>query len=106
MGYISSVSFVPLQNAASGLAAFYDFVTTSALDQISKAINATSNPRFTDGPLSLQFSCSTDVVDWSFIVNYAQSMIQAVNSQFTATYTANVADYAYGENILAQLLAK
>lgn len=107
MTYQDATPIVPQESAANGLTTFYNSVIDFALDQDANGVNTTVVLDMNMGSFALQL-VGQDPIPWSWVVNFAQSMIGTVSAQMTTLYTALASnDYAAavfgGEAVLATL---
>ena len=85
MKYDSIIEILPPIGVAGALREFYNAVTASAADSLGSGKNDTENLAFKNGPFSLELSSQSPIL-WSWVINFAQSMIETLSPDFTPIF--------------------
>ena len=85
MKYDSMIEILPPIDVAGALKDFYNAVTASAADSLGSGKNGTENLAFRKGSFSLEFSSQSPIL-WSWVMNFAQSMIELLGPDFTPIF--------------------
>ena len=85
MKYDSIIDILPPVDVAGALREFYNAVTTSAADKLGTGNNGAENLAFRKGSFSLEFSSQSPIL-WSWVINFAQSMIELLGPEFTPLF--------------------
>ncbi|KAL8787555.1 MAG: hypothetical protein Q9195_007727, partial [Heterodermia aff. obscurata] len=85
MKYDSVTDILPPVDAAGALTDFYNTVTANAADNLGSGKSSAENLAFQKGSFSLQLSSQSPIL-WSWVVNFAQSMIESMGPDFTSIF--------------------
>ena len=85
MKYDSITDILPPLDVAGALNEFYNAVTANAADQLGSGKNSVENLAFKQGSFSLQLSSQSPIL-WSWVINFAQSMIESLGPDFTPIF--------------------
>ena len=85
MNFDSITDILPPIDAASALEEFYNAVTASAGDNLGSGKLAAENLAFKKGAFSLELSSQSPIL-WSWVINFAQSMIESLGADFTPIF--------------------
>ena len=85
MNFDSITDILPPVDAAGALEEFYNAVTATAADNLGLGKLAAENLAFKKGTFSLELSSQSPIL-WSWVINFAQSMIESLGPGFTPIF--------------------
>ena len=86
MKYDSIIEIFPPIDVAGALRDFYNAVIASAADSLGSGKSGAENLAFNKGSFSLKFSSQSPIL-WSWVINFAQSMIESLGPDFTPIFS-------------------